>query len=677
VLHEEPRPPRRLNDAVPRDVETICLKAMTKEPDRRYPTAAEFAADLRRFLNGAPARARPVGRLSRLWRWCRRNPGVASLATALAVALAGEAAGVVWQWSRAVAERDEARRQREQARVDFRRARAAVDGYLTDVSDDPDLKARPLEPLRRKLLQKARDYYERFVAEHPDDPELTAELAAAYGRLGDIVGQLESDPRSVPYYQEEQELYRRLLQEHPGRPDYRFELGRSCRALATAQYFAGQTPAAGEGLREARAIEEELVRERPDDAEDACQLLKTLNNMGRVYQIVGRRDEAEEAYRAGRAAYDRWAGGHAPEPRHDALLALLLANLSTLYGQTGRPGPQGEALAEAVAVGERLARTDPGNVEGRRALREALFGAAQYHHGRGEHAAAVAALDRARAVAEGLVRDHPGNPLHHAALATLWGQLGRLRLAQGHVAESRAAYETALAIHEHLVRDFPDDHTLWAGLAASYGDLARLLAANGDARAALDLCTRLIASAEQQFPPARQTGAIRVYLGRFYLEKGRGLADLDRPDEAVRALDRALELAGADARPPVQSLRDYAEALRLVAGGNHAAATDRWRDRAAAAPRDAETAVRAAAVFARAAAAARRDGNLPPDARRQLAADYAAAAVRYLGVAGNLGWWKRSDRLAGLKTDPAYAALRERDDFRRLLADLGAAPASP
>src|SRR5262249_6310291 len=85
VLAEEPEPPRRLNDRIPRDLETICLKAMAKEPERRYATAAWLAEDLRRFVGGRPIQARPVGRWERLWRWARRNPALAS-AAGLAVA---------------------------------------------------------------------------------------------------------------------------------------------------------------------------------------------------------------------------------------------------------------------------------------------------------------------------------------------------------------------------------------------------------------------------------------------------------------------------------------------------------------------------------------------------------------------------------------------------------------
>jgi len=68
VLDDEPRPPRQLDDTIPRDLETICLKAMAKSPGRRYQSAKELADALRRYLNGAPVYARPVGNVERLWR---------------------------------------------------------------------------------------------------------------------------------------------------------------------------------------------------------------------------------------------------------------------------------------------------------------------------------------------------------------------------------------------------------------------------------------------------------------------------------------------------------------------------------------------------------------------------------------------------------------------------------
>jgi serine/threonine protein kinase len=95
VLQDEPRPPRFLNDKIQRDLETICLKAMAKTPARRYATARELADDLRRFLQGEPIVARPIGRPERLWRWCRRNPVAVGLLLATTI---GCATGL-WQLS--------------------------------------------------------------------------------------------------------------------------------------------------------------------------------------------------------------------------------------------------------------------------------------------------------------------------------------------------------------------------------------------------------------------------------------------------------------------------------------------------------------------------------------------------------------------------------------------------
>src|SRR5262249_30258996 len=92
---DDPKPPRRLNDRIPRDLETICLKAMAREPGRRYQTAAALADDLRRFLDGRPIQARPAGWLEKAWRWCRRNPAAAALTAALAAWLLAVSVGAV------------------------------------------------------------------------------------------------------------------------------------------------------------------------------------------------------------------------------------------------------------------------------------------------------------------------------------------------------------------------------------------------------------------------------------------------------------------------------------------------------------------------------------------------------------------------------------------------------
>jgi serine/threonine-protein kinase len=119
VIDDEPVSPSRLNTKVPRDLETICLKCLPKEPGRRYASAAALANDLRRFAEGRPIQARPVGWAERSWRWCRRNPAAAAL-VATALALVGVVVGGGF-WL----ERQQADRREEKARWEGQQSEAA------------------------------------------------------------------------------------------------------------------------------------------------------------------------------------------------------------------------------------------------------------------------------------------------------------------------------------------------------------------------------------------------------------------------------------------------------------------------------------------------------------------------------------------------------------------------
>jgi WD40 repeat protein len=121
VIQDEPRPPRRLNDQIPKDLETVCLKAMAKEPGRRYATARQLAEDLRRWLRGEPIQARPAGVWERGWRWARRKPAAAALclvSAVAAVAVVGIAVALAYssRLEGAFRKTEEARQQADAAR---------------------------------------------------------------------------------------------------------------------------------------------------------------------------------------------------------------------------------------------------------------------------------------------------------------------------------------------------------------------------------------------------------------------------------------------------------------------------------------------------------------------------------------------------------------------------------
>jgi WD40 repeat protein/tetratricopeptide (TPR) repeat protein len=127
VRHREPVSPRLFQPAVPRDLETICLKCLQKEPPRRYSSAQALAEDLRRFLNHEPIRARPVGLGERAVKWARRRPAVAGLLAAVILVTVVGGTGIVWNWREAVWQAAEATaaRGREQKKAEEATAAAA------------------------------------------------------------------------------------------------------------------------------------------------------------------------------------------------------------------------------------------------------------------------------------------------------------------------------------------------------------------------------------------------------------------------------------------------------------------------------------------------------------------------------------------------------------------------
>ncbi len=131
VTSDEPPRPRRLQPRLPRDLEAITLHCLEKEPGQRYPSALALAEDLRRFREGKPVAARPVGAVARLVRACRRRPLVALLFILLTLSLFGGLGGVTWKWLEANAEKQAALYQAYRASL----AAASAALEIHDVAD--------------------------------------------------------------------------------------------------------------------------------------------------------------------------------------------------------------------------------------------------------------------------------------------------------------------------------------------------------------------------------------------------------------------------------------------------------------------------------------------------------------------------------------------------------------
>jgi hypothetical protein len=200
ILHEEPRPLRALRKSVPVELETIVLKCLEKEADRRYATARELADDLRRFLAHEPIRARRATAAQRLRKWARRHPSVVWAAAVLcALTVAGSLVSaellrreqantqIAYEKERLAYEKE--RQRAREAEERFVLAREELDEMFKlceeELADKPYL-----DGIRRRLLENFLVYYQRLIEQRRDDPAATAELAASRARVRQILDDL-------------------------------------------------------------------------------------------------------------------------------------------------------------------------------------------------------------------------------------------------------------------------------------------------------------------------------------------------------------------------------------------------------------------------------------------------------------------------------------------------------
>jgi tetratricopeptide (TPR) repeat protein len=195
---------RRLRPEVPRDLETICLKCLAKEPTKRYGSTAALADDLRRFLDGRSIAARPVGPVGRLWRWGRRNPMLAATTVALVAGFALGTPAFLVLWLHARSEQARAESQRSLAETARNQMFIAVNAIL--LTDQSPLQIEELRPYREGLIDKG------------------------LGIAQDMLGQLRGDPRGEQL-RAEALMARAMLLAEKGDQAQAYNVGLECIAL--------------------------------------------------------------------------------------------------------------------------------------------------------------------------------------------------------------------------------------------------------------------------------------------------------------------------------------------------------------------------------------------------------------------------------------------------------------
>ncbi len=441
---QEPVAPSRLRPRVPRDLETVCLKCLCKEPHRRYATAAALAGDLDRFLAGHPVRARRLGPVGRLALWCRRQPALAATIAVAALAVGAIASAGIW---RVVRERDRAEARRLQAVANLRKAREAVDRMLTRVSEERLKDIPQFEPVRLGLLEDAREFYGDFARQAHGDPEILLEASQAYRRLGDSYSSLGRSDLAESRYREALAIQEKLAAAFPAVAVYRRELAWSYRELGLLGRISfGVKTEAVNAVQKALALLEELTAADPSDPGYHSDLATTYDTRGLLMiQRLGQVQAAEADFRKEIGLLDELAARFPAIPQYRNRAAGARYNLACLLVLAGRLDEAEKLLRPIVQFWEALAAAEPSTPNYRSKAALTLESLADVLEKTGRKPEAERALRRSADLRRQLTKDFPATPWHFIQLGNMLARLANLAADRGDLAAARQLEEQAVA----------------------------------------------------------------------------------------------------------------------------------------------------------------------------------------------------------------------------------------
>ncbi len=692
VVRDEPVPPRRLQPGVPRDLETVCLKCLQKEPRKRYDSALSLAEDLRRFGAGEPVLARPAGWVEVAWRWCRRRPAQAILGASLLLALAAGGSLVVWQWRRAednfrVAEglrqeaearekvteglRQEAVAHEAEVEDSFFMAHDAVKDFLKQAGQEGFLDGSVREPQRRALLSKAQLYYRKFLERRGRDATLRRELAEVSAGLADVTRQIGSPAEALADYRHALGLFEELAHEDPDSVPLRIQRAILYDHVSAVLDRLGQPREGLDALEHARGLLEEVLRKEPDNLAAKAELANVHHNMGMIHRGSIRLDDALAAFAHARAMQRGLFRHHPEEPDYQAKLANTLNNIGVTLMRQGRPAESLKPLRNAVGHREQLALRFPEKASLQNALAETLCNLADSLRETGALPESVEAIGKALVVLERLARANPSVTAYRLQLGLGHANAGLTQMAAGDAEKALASFEQARKVFAQLAQEYPQvpDYQLRVGqvcleLAEAHARMKRDDLALRDLEQGREVLSRLVEAYPSQ-PEYASRLASTLHNLSLPLERQGRLDEVHAAVlQAVEQQRRAFDAAPQDARYKRLLAHHYARLswVELQRGQveDAVAATDR---RLALRPNEAGELYDAARDFALTSAKGK------PEIRRRCA-DLALGLLRRAVAAGF-----RDARGAG--EDPAFECVRSQDDFKNLLAEMGRAAGNP
>jgi len=418
VIEQPPAAPRQLNQNIPADLETICLRCLEKGHTQRYASAKMLSEELGRFLNGEPILARPVSRPVRLFRWCRRNPVVAALSVTAALllivgtlvstwfaVLAAERAeraeqgnriavetleGVIFQVQEKLRSIPAAREVRKEIlltamkeleqlseeelrsdRVDIGKAVVLVRfaTLIMDVRSDETLGS--LDVAARNL-QQACEIYERVSIEDPANKRVVADWAFALLKSGDLAVTMKNYKFARTRIDEAVARYRKMLAAEPENREWARQLSHSLTILGDILQDQGDNSAGLTVYREAGKLSETLRNEKPDDADLLELQITALEKEADATMAAGNHDAARILYEQDLILNQKFLNAAPDDPLRLMSMSICCERIGDLELASGQPEKALGLYQQELEVTLKAIEMDPKNAGYQEELRMPL-----------------------------------------------------------------------------------------------------------------------------------------------------------------------------------------------------------------------------------------------------------------------------------------------------------------
>ncbi len=329
VRTQDPVPPRRLRRSVPRDLETICLKCLRKNPDERYLSASLLSAELGRYLKQEPIMARPIGRLEQVNRWCRRNPREAVLASLSMFVSAACFLAVLWAW--------------QKSEIAFKSEKIAYESERTRAAN---------EKIQNEEAQKMAIASNRRFDKAAASAE---ELLRVSQRL---LNQPGMDTLGKETFEKAMKFKQSLIEEGSGSDGMSFEIARALGGFAVTQGELGLYREALVTLKQAIAAIQSLDESARESLDSQREMISLLLRQVGVLSHLDREDEASEVLRQGVTLAERLLQSNPTGGADMVRLANLLVNSSV---RSVTVEDKKRQLSRAVGLEQNAITLEPNN----------------------------------------------------------------------------------------------------------------------------------------------------------------------------------------------------------------------------------------------------------------------------------------------------------------------------